>query len=189
MQRLPGKKNPLRGPRRHMNFFNINFLAPAQRTPFYVQQFTYGVVSEGVVAESLRKFCGNLQEIRFIASGKGAEILRKVCGNFVEIAENFLQWPLPERPHKWTADMLGPQKKSVCASFPGKGRKEGIHINFCRRIFGGQNLKGVPNGPFSATKSSVYCFFLPLNILWRFAFEAWSSPQVRPLKCTINLGT
>ena len=37
------------------------------------------------------KFCGNLQKIHFIASGKGAEILRKVCGNFAEIAENFLQ--------------------------------------------------------------------------------------------------
>ena len=29
--------------------------------------------------------------------------------------------------------MLGPQKKSLCASFPGKERKEGTHINF----FGG----------------------------------------------------
>ena len=51
----------------------------------------YGVVSEGVFAESLR---GNSAEssrkLRFIAPGKGAEILRK-------FAENFLQ---SERPHK-----------------------------------------------------------------------------------------
>ena len=56
------------------------------------QQFTYGLVSEGVFAESsqiLRKVRGNLQNIRFIASGKGAEILwkvveisRKFCGKF-----------------------------------------------------------------------------------------------------------
>ena len=62
---------------------------------FLYQQFTYGVVSErgrcGKFAEILRKFCGNLQKIRFIASGKGVEILRKVWGNSAEIAENFLQ--------------------------------------------------------------------------------------------------
>ena len=56
------------------------------------QQFTYGVVSEGVFAESLRKFCGKVAEIckemRFIAPGKGAEILREVCGNFAEICGN-----------------------------------------------------------------------------------------------------
>ena len=57
------------------------------------QQLTYGVVSEGVFAESLRKFCGNSAErsrkLRFIAPGKGAESLRKVCGNFAEICGNF----------------------------------------------------------------------------------------------------
>ena len=57
------------------------------------QQFTYGVVSEGVFAESLRKFCGkfagNLQRNAFIAPGKGAEILRKVCGNFAELCGKF----------------------------------------------------------------------------------------------------
>ena len=36
------------------------------------QQFTYGVVSEGVVAESLRKFCGNFAEIckKYVSSGR-----------------------------------------------------------------------------------------------------------------------
>ena len=57
------------------------------------QQLTYGVVSEGVFAESLRKFCGNSAEIsrklRIIAPGKGAEILRKVCGNFTKICGTF----------------------------------------------------------------------------------------------------
>ena len=59
----------------------------------FIQQFTYGVVSEGVFAESLRKFCGKFaeicKEVRFIAPGKGAEILRKVCGNFAEICGKF----------------------------------------------------------------------------------------------------
>ena len=67
-----------------------------------------GSLAKGVFAESLRKFCGNSAEssrtIRFIAPGKGAEF----CGKFAEIsrkfAENFLQWPLPERPHKCSAD-------------------------------------------------------------------------------------
>ena len=62
----------------------------------------------------LRKVCGN-----------SAEILRKVCGNcvllcqervwrfcgkFAEIsrkfAENFLRWPLPERPCKWIVEFV-----------------------------------------------------------------------------------
>ena len=57
------------------------------------QQLTYGVVSEGVFAESLRKFCGisaeSSRKLRSIAPGKGAEILRKVCGNFAEICGKF----------------------------------------------------------------------------------------------------
>ena len=69
------------------------------------QQLTYGVISEGVFAESLRKFCGNSAEssrtIRFIAPGKGAEILRKVCGNFTEICGKFSAMtpsPFPNDP-------------------------------------------------------------------------------------------
>ena len=60
-----------------------------------------------------------------------------------------------ENPPFWTP------RKSLCASFPGKERKKGTHINFFGGIFGVKN--GVPNGPFSATKSLVYCFFLPLQ--------------------------
>ena len=67
----------------------------------YAQQFTYGVVREGVFAESLRKFCGKFAEIckemRFVAPGKGAEILRKVCGNFAEICGKFPAMT-PSRP-------------------------------------------------------------------------------------------
>ena len=40
------------------------------------------------------------------------------------------------------------------------GTKQGTHINFFRGDFCVK--KGVPNGLFSATKSLVYCFFLPL---------------------------
>ena len=79
----------------------LGLRSPAPRTkyetllsgPISYQQFTYGVVSEGVFAESLRKFCGKFAEIckemRFIAPGKGVEILRKVCGNFAEICGKF----------------------------------------------------------------------------------------------------
>ena len=68
---------------------------------FLTQQFTFGVVSEGVF---VLKVCGNSTEtsrklskhIRFIASGKGAEILQKVCGNFAEIC--FFNDPFPNHP-------------------------------------------------------------------------------------------
>ena len=50
-----------------------------------------------------------------------------------------------------------PPKKNLCASFPKKGRKKGAHLNFFGGNFGVK--KGVPNRPFSAAKSSVYCFF------------------------------
>ena len=59
---------------------------------FFLQQLTYGVVSEGFLAESLRKFCRNSAE----SSRKlRQERVRKFCGKFAEIsrkfAENFLQ--------------------------------------------------------------------------------------------------
>ena len=74
-----------KGQKKHINFFNINFLDPARNPPFWA-----------------------------------------------------------------------PRKK-LCASFPGKGRQNWTHINSFRGILGVKN--GVPNGPFSATKSLVYCFF------------------------------
>ena len=46
---------------------------------------------------------------------------------------------------------LGPHKKFMCLIFWEKTHK------LFRGDLGGE--KGVPNGPFSATKSSVYCFF------------------------------
>ena len=52
------------------------------------QQLTYGVVSEGFFAESLRKFCREFAETTFCCARKG-------CGKFAEISrkfvENFLQ--------------------------------------------------------------------------------------------------
>ena len=66
----------------------------------FCQQFTYGVVSEGVFAEScaeiLRKMCGNLQ--KYVLSLQ--ESVQKFCGKFVETAGNVLQRPLLEQPHK-----------------------------------------------------------------------------------------
>ena len=52
---------------------------------------------------------------------------------------------------------FGPPEKSLCASFPGKERKKGTHINFFGGIFGVEN--GVPNGPFLATKKSSLSVF------------------------------
>ena len=58
-----------------------------------------GVVSEGVFAESLRKFCGNSAEssrkIRFIAPRKGVESLRKFRGN---LRKMFCNDPFPNNP-------------------------------------------------------------------------------------------
>ena len=58
----------------------------------------------------LQKVCGNSAE----NSRKFAEntfyCVRKGCGDSAEIsrkfAEHSLQWPLPERPHKWIAEKL-----------------------------------------------------------------------------------
>ena len=81
----------IRGPKKHINFFNINFLAPTPQKTF------------------------------------SAPRLKFMC---------LISW---ERTRK------------------------GTHINFFGRIFGVK--KGVPNGPFSATKRLVYCFFVPLEIV------------------------
>ena len=56
------------------------------------QQLTYGVVSEGVFAESLQKFCGNSP---WKVRGRYVYCARKGCGNSAEslrkVAENCLQ--------------------------------------------------------------------------------------------------
>ena len=68
---------------------------------FICWQFTYGVVSEGFFS---RKFCGNSAEIlRKFAKKIGQKLRfpRKQGGNSAEISRKmFLQWPLPEQPHK-----------------------------------------------------------------------------------------
>ena len=71
--------------------------------------------------------------------------------NFFKI--NF--WPPPKTPR------FGPPEKSLCASFPGKGRKKRDPHKLFRGILGPKN--GAPNGPLSATKRLVYCSFLPLE--------------------------
>ena len=69
-----------------MSFLGAGSLAQRR---FSHRQLTYGVVSKGVFAESLRKFCGNSAETKFYCARKGCrnstESLRKVrgtCGNF-----------------------------------------------------------------------------------------------------------
>ena len=60
---------------------------------------TYGVVSEGVFAESLRKFCGKFAETTFHCARKGcgnsAESLRKFRGNLRKL---FCNDPFPNDP-------------------------------------------------------------------------------------------
>ena len=67
-----------------------------------IQQFTYGVVSEGVVAESLRKFCGNFAEICKKYVSLRQERVRKFCGKFAEISRGlrkiFCNDPFPNDP-------------------------------------------------------------------------------------------
>ena len=73
----------------NLGVFDLRHVAPLK-----CQQFTYGVVSEGFLAESLWKFCGKFAKIckdTFIASGKGAEIPRKVAEISRKFAENVLQ--------------------------------------------------------------------------------------------------
>ena len=53
------------------------------------------------------------------------------------------------------------RKKFMCL-ISWERTQKGTHINFFGGIFGVRN--GVPNGPFSATKSLVYCFFPALNV-------------------------
>ena len=51
-----------------------------------LQQFTYGIVSDGGFAESLRKFCGKLAEIcpkKYVLLCQGR--VRKFCGKSAEI--------------------------------------------------------------------------------------------------------
>ena len=78
-----------RGRKKHITFFNINFLAPTQKTQF------------------------------------------------------------------------GPPEKSSCASFPGKERQKGTHINF----FGGISVskRGQQTGHFRPQKVEFIVFFLPLD--------------------------
>ena len=91
-----GLRNPL--------FPILGILTPVQgrrvRNPSpFPQQLTYGVVSEGVFAESLRKFCGKFAETRFYCARKGcgnsAESLRKFRGNLRKI---FCNDPFPNDP-------------------------------------------------------------------------------------------
>ena len=67
------------------------------------QQFTSGVVSKRVSAESLQKFCfklcRNLQKICSIAPGKGTEILQRSLRKFRRILRKFLcNDPFPNNP-------------------------------------------------------------------------------------------
>ena len=54
---------------------------------------------------------------------------------------------------------VGLPAKSLCASFPGKERKKGAHVNFFGGILG---QKGVPIQTIFGHKKLAYCFFRAL---------------------------
>ena len=66
------------------------------------QQYTYGVVSEGVFAESLRKFCGKFAEIcrKYVLLRQ--ERVRKFCGKLRKfrgkLRKIFCNDPFPNDP-------------------------------------------------------------------------------------------
>ena len=91
---------------------------------------------------------------------------------------------------------FGPQKKVYVSHFMGESAKMGTHINFFGGILGAAK-KGVPDGPFWATKSLVYCSFPALNrrkprkmLLASFFFslcrglieKSWGTPKSPPKK-------
>ena len=83
-----------------------------------------------------------------------------VCGknrlaNGHQLFQHKLFGPHPKRP------ILGPQKKVYVPHFLGKNAREAHKHKLFRGILGVKN--GVPDGPFWATTSLVYCFFLPLK--------------------------
>ena len=85
--------------------------------------------------------------------------------NFFDI--NFLA--PTQAPH------LGPPEKSSCASFSGKERKKGTHLNFCRGDFRGPK-RGPKQAIFSHRKFSLLFFSLPLVILERGDWGVQSMP-------------
>ena len=84
------------------------------------QQFTYGVVSEGVVAESLRKFCGDFAEICKKYVPLRQERVRKFCGKFAEISRRlrkiFCNDPFPNDPISEL--QIAKEKAQTCFFFP-----------------------------------------------------------------------
>ena len=67
--------------------------------------------------------------------------------------------------------ILGPQKKSLCVSFPGKERQKGIHINF----LGGGDLGVKEGGPKRAIFSHK-----KISLCSLCASSHWEAPK-RPL--------
>ena len=118
------------------------------------------------------KFCGHIFVHTFaLYVGVGFKIIPQLFENLFKasliaksaakkaqsLAHVKLLGPHPKHP------ISGPQKKVYVPPSAGKvhAKKGPTQLNFFRAIFGVK--QGVPNRPFSATKSLVYCFlFLPL---------------------------
>ena len=82
------------------------------------QQFTYGVVSEGVFAESLRKFCGKLRKFYQKYVLLRQERVRKFCGKLQTFRGNlqkiFCNDPFPNDP---MSELLNPWPLSLANHF------------------------------------------------------------------------
>ena len=158
------------------------------------QQFTYGVVSEGFFcgkfAEFLRKFCRKYVLLR-------QERVRKFCGKFAQIlwkfAENFLEWPLPERPHKCIAELLGGRfgtaNRLILANCSRVSRTEPLS---CESRFGGRTSLFLN---YLVDVSDILNFFL-LREGEEFPVGAWAmlgssdegvSPRIQQRECLPSL--
>ena len=94
----------------------------------------------------------------------GVGVVRNIFRKGHKLFQHKIFGPHPKHP------ILGPEKKFTCLVSWDKSAKEAHKHKLFREILGVKS--GVPNGPFSATKSLVYCFlFLPL-ILQFGALEA-----------------
>ena len=76
----------------------LDWFKPPLLHPLVVQEFTSGVVSEGVLRKIVQKICRNLQDCVLLRQ----ERARKLCGKYVKICENsqtnFGNDPFPNDP-------------------------------------------------------------------------------------------
>ena len=162
-----------RGPKKHINFFSINFLAPTQNTPFCRHQIWPGEGST-VQCKLSPPTPGSLKALLLPPLLNNVQT-RERKGYRRGAARNFLHlFPLSSTPVVQSMIHIGhgfwaPRKKFVRLISWGRTQKRDPHELF-RGDFWGQP------GHFRPQKSSVYCFFPALShIRWKFlGVSRWS---------------